>query len=81
MRSKSILRRGFSSVGGVEHALIFKALFPGCQHIVGERMSLRGAVSYVPNIGQGLTLPQPLGGSSAEYEASSRIGVKRSMRS
>ena len=24
--------------------MIFKALFPGCQHGVGERVSLRGAV-------------------------------------
>ena len=31
-------------IKGVEHALIFKALFPGCQHGVGERVSLRGAV-------------------------------------
>ena len=31
-------------IKGVVHALIFKALFPGCQHSVGERVSLRGEV-------------------------------------
>ena len=31
-------------IEGLEHALIFKAFFPGCQHVVGERVSLRGAV-------------------------------------
>ena len=34
----------FLIIGGVEHALIFEALFRGCQHCVGERVSLRGAV-------------------------------------
>ena len=31
-------------IKGVEHALIFKALFQGCQHGVAERVSLRGEV-------------------------------------
>ena len=31
-------------IQSVENALIFKALFPGCQHGVGQRVSLRGAV-------------------------------------
>ena len=31
-------------IKGVEHALIFKALFPGCQNGVDERVSLRGVV-------------------------------------
>ena len=34
----------FLIIGGVEHTLIFKALFLGFQHGVGERVSLRGAV-------------------------------------
>ena len=33
---------------GVEHATIFDALFPGC-HGVGERVSLRGAVTKLVN--------------------------------
>ena len=31
-------------IKGAEHTLIFKALYPGCQHGVAERVSLRGAV-------------------------------------
>ena len=33
----------FLIIGGVENALISKAFFLGCQHGVGERVSLRGA--------------------------------------
>ena len=36
--------RCFSIIEGVEHAAIFEALFLGCQHGVGERVSLRRAV-------------------------------------
>ena len=36
--------RKFPIIGGVEHALIFEVLFRGCQHGVGERVSVRGAV-------------------------------------
>ena len=36
--------RCFRIIEGVEHAAIFEALFPGCQHGVGKRVSLRGAV-------------------------------------
>ena len=35
-------------IKGVEHALNTKALFPGCQHGVGERVLLREAVKYLP---------------------------------
>ena len=55
--SKSILSVGeifqgagevFLNYGGcVEHAAIFEALFSGCRQSVGERVSLRGAVSIV----------------------------------
>ena len=31
-------------IGGVEQALLFKAFFQGCQHGVGEKVLLRGAV-------------------------------------
>ena len=37
--------RCFKIIEGVVHTLIFEALFPGCQHGVGERVSLRGAVN------------------------------------
>ena len=38
----------FRLIGDVEHVLIFKALFRGFQHGVGERVSLRGALIIIP---------------------------------
>ena len=37
----------FLFIRGFEHALIFKDLFLGCQHGIGERVSLREAVSLI----------------------------------
>ena len=37
----------FLIIGGVEQALIFEVLFRMCQHGVGERVSLKGAVIFI----------------------------------
>ena len=39
----------FLIIGGVEHALVFKAPFQGCQHGVCEKVSLRGLLMYCPS--------------------------------